>query len=404
MASLAAQFRTRFGAASLYLSTIPVGAERVNKSTEQTVTLRALLADGATIDFRERDELTERVVSSQAGLWNDVDRVSLLDAIAASAKNRRRPAQCWGIAIINVFTSAEWLRWKENGPRGMSTTLLDIVTHMKRLGAINLCEYDKKTLTAMWLHLRGDGMSCGSVGRDLAGDCFKKEFARQMRDCRPATYHLTLPSDHGGTTPEPEDVAAIMLLDSAMNCRGGSSSAENMFGQQQQLAIAQQQQQQQQQQQPPMGQNNPIMQMLLQAMGMQGMQGMPGFQVCGQPYRPGTGRPMRSVENAKEEQLPEKYRNPPLNDSVGSEAPPPALKDSVGSDAPPPPLKDSVGADASDELDEVQRRMLARASKLAAAAAGASKSHAASESEDFEVELPTPKGKGSKKNKQKTMQ
>ena len=48
----------------------------------------------------------------------------------------------------------------------MDWILDQFVSRVKSLGGKNLCEYSKKMMTAVWLHLRGDGVSIGRYERN----------------------------------------------------------------------------------------------------------------------------------------------------------------------------------------------------------------------------------------------
>ena len=120
--TLAHQCRVKFGAATLHLQTSAVEV-RAALSSEQAAALGALLEDGY-LCTREREDLTELVVSTIDRGWEATDRSSLLRSIDAASKPRRRKGQTWSPHVLNVFTEEEWASWKARGISGINETLV----------------------------------------------------------------------------------------------------------------------------------------------------------------------------------------------------------------------------------------------------------------------------------------
>ena len=226
----------RFGAATLHLQTCDDAEIRIARSTQQAESLTAMLAE-SKITAVEKDDLAALVVTTTDG-WSASDRSKILRCIDAACKPKRRNGQVWSHNILNIFTDEEWNRWKENGLSGMNDTLVEICARIKNIGGKNLCEPDKKLLTAMWLSLRGDGRQLTSSGRKLAQDSFSSKLARTLRGFEPSVYLEELPSLEEFETRYPVLYAAtycagkppvrmpvdllpeVMFLDAAMKCRG----------------------------------------------------------------------------------------------------------------------------------------------------------------------------------------
>ena len=94
-------------------------------------------------------------------------------------------------------------------------------------------------LKAIWLHLRGDGLTIGRMGRNFVKEQVNSKLARMKRNFEPSVYmetldllklkkdhHLFYESVYGENSPCPlsgEEKAAILQLDSLMSCRGGGT-------------------------------------------------------------------------------------------------------------------------------------------------------------------------------------
>ena len=385
------RFRTKFGAGQLFLATILEGDERLRKSKALTHDMLALLLEGQPLSGKEKDDLEQLVVASQ-GIWSNSDRIEMLEGIGAACK-RRRDSQKWNFEVLNIFTSEEWSRFKQDAAGGMNVTLNDMLFRVKSLGGKNLCENSKKVLVAMWLHVRGD-TNASSACREVAKLILKKRFVRIMRDCKPDVYHVKLPiglteafplvyaSAHP-TPPTPEDLSAIMHLDNEMNCRG---SLITMDSSQQLLSLPQ-----------CMLPMQHMMQHFMQGMqGMQGAHGLQGLHVFGQGMPAGMqeggneihqphGRPMRSIENGnpngngkfRRAETFDDSNVPPLKDAESSNKDSKADAESSNKDSKADAegsSKDS-NADAEgsnkdidrDDIEAVLRRMLKRKQEKKAA-------------------------------------
>jgi len=119
----------------------------------------------------------------------------------------------------------------------MDTTLVEMIARLKSLGAKDPCEHTKKLLTAIWLHLRGDGVNLHSTMRNCAKEMVKRKLTQHLKTFKPDVYIERLNLDelrrnspefyakaYLGADPCPlpgGDKAAIMYLDTLMQCRGG---------------------------------------------------------------------------------------------------------------------------------------------------------------------------------------
>ena len=235
------QFRVRFGAASLHLR-VCEPQRQAAMSAEQTRGLVELLKGGGRLTPWLHQQLTAIVVEPSAQGWVSSDRAALLECIDDLALKKRRTSQLWGMALLSIFTEDEWRRWKEaDATTNYCNTLDEMISRVKLLGGKNLCEYSKKVLTAVWLHLRGDGRGIGMTGREAAQMYVKKQLLKATRDFHPTIYLEKLPAldkfaeeqpallAAAYTTQKPpkqippEDCADIMVLDAAMQCRGGGT-------------------------------------------------------------------------------------------------------------------------------------------------------------------------------------
>ena len=237
--SVARQFRVKFGAATLQLKCCEEDA-RSGKAVEHTAAIVEFLrANKGKATSSEQDSMVELITLGAEGVWPIACQAEIIGAVEeACCAKRRRDAQCWGRQALNVFTEAELVRFKEGGLAEVNNTLSDIIARIKSLGGVNLCEHDKKLFAAMWLHFRGDGIAIGKTGRDREFKVFGKQFTKAVKDFKHDAYLTTLPSSmeelklaqpalyHSAYDAAPpvrmpaEDVARIMLLDNAMNCRG----------------------------------------------------------------------------------------------------------------------------------------------------------------------------------------
>ena len=355
MASVAGEFRRRFSAATLFLEGCADIEARVRKSGELTATLCQIMKDGKALTKAERDGLSEQVMGSSRA-WSCSDATLLLRALDESLRKKRRSAQNWADALLGVFTEVEWTRWKAMGLDGIESTLTELIQRMKLLGAKNLCEHTIKKLTAIWLHLRGDGVQLDFGKRSHAQELLKRRLQKCLKKAEPAVYlekldlaDLLANHPHIFTTAygmeEPkevpgEDKRSILYLDSMMSCRGGSDAV--------QLLAAQPQPQPQPQPlavQPLAVQHMDPMQamqaLFSQLMGMQ--QPRPNVHIIGEQPR---GRPMRALREAP--------------------APPAPYPPAAGG---PLPIEDrprdleAIRGNDNDDIDEVARKMLNRGKK-----------------------------------------
>ena len=357
MSPLAKQFRNRFRAASLFISTCS-GAARVAKSNEQTAVLRTLLEEGQPMQDHEHAALAELVVSTEQ-IWESSDRASILLALS-KAVCKRRGEQKWSSALLDIFTEEEWARWKAAGPDGMDWSLDQVLARVKSIGGKNLCEYSKKLLTAIWLHLRGDGLRMSRIDRNVAKEHVKGRLSRIMRKFNPMVYMETLDlnvyrqhhSDlyaaaygQSAHCPLPgADKAAILYLDGLMSCRGVGTDVLGMHGQLAPVQLPTMPLPQQIQ--------NPILEMLVPLLGQlaNSMRQQGPNDECNVVFNNGIdtpsprGRPMRSCDNMNPNR-----RMPPVF---------PGLQ---GSLMGPPPVEGAE--DNRDELSEVARQMMQRAGK-----------------------------------------
>ena len=185
------QFLIRFRAASLHLETCEP-AKRTLVSAEQTKLLITMLNEGNSLSRIQHDELVELVLSTEKG-WEKSDRSALIEALSKRLEGlNRRNHQEWIDNVYDVFTAEEWARWKNAGSTGMMQTLEQILGRMKSLGGKNLCEYTKKALTAVWLHLRGDGLTIDRMSRHVAKLRVNSEWTKLTRHFEPEIYLETL--------------------------------------------------------------------------------------------------------------------------------------------------------------------------------------------------------------------
>ncbi len=381
------QFRLKFRAASLFLSSGCCAAERVAKSGEQAAALCTLLSEGLPIKHAEHDELCELVLSTAEG-WESSDRLSLVQALARSLGHKRREEQKWAHALLGIFTEEEWTRLKAVGPTSMDEALEQIIARVQSIGGKNLCEYSKKMLTAIWLHLRGDGLRMNRTERSMCQLQLKSRLARKLRGYNPVTYIETLDLEqirqrqpamylgaYGASSPCPvpcDDQARILYLDGLMQCRGvGVETCLAQQGSQSAQALVA----------PPQHQDNGILealgsfmqQMLNNSNNSQQNPNGVKLQMLNQPQLAGGfGRPMRSIGNV-------------LGQAQGH---PPPASPRLALQGPSP----DVGGDARDEIAEVAAKMLKRG-----AHGNTAQDHDHEDGSEEESELPAVEKKKKKK-------
>jgi hypothetical protein len=234
----AKEFATRFGAASLHLaSTAP--DQRVARAAELRAGLINVL-EGATITAVEKNMLHALIVGAAArGIWHSADLSAFLTAIDAANKKQRRTSQVF-LNILEFFADDNWARWKSNGVQGMHNTAVELINHIKSLGGKNLDEYSKKLVVSIYLFLRGDSLALGVSGRAIAGEYFKGQLAKSVRDFEPPSYMVMLPvlaaykvqypllfsaafpdvHVQQPTLRSAADVAGIQVIDGLRSCRG----------------------------------------------------------------------------------------------------------------------------------------------------------------------------------------
>ena len=416
MASVAQQFRVRFGAATLHLSVCEPD-RRAAFSHEQAHALKALMKGGQPLKPQEQEALTAIVVGADDRGWEPADRASLLTSIEEASMRRRR-SQTWSSRLLGIFTEEEWACWKARGRSGMDETLLEMINRVKSLGGKNLCEHSKKLLTAVWLHLRGDGREIERVGRELALAQVKARFSRAVRDFNPKFYLEELPSIEELPTLHPalyaaaytsgkppkkitgDDNSAIMALDTPMKCRGGGGYGRcdpptALVGQHPVQAL----QHGLQAQQLPLGQQ-PLeaMAQMMALMMQQARMGQPAQEpsitvLSQQPH----GRPMRSLGNGiPNASMRSHYIHPDNTRSSGGRVPPlhdQGHDDVRSSGGTVPPLHDQGHGDVRDDVEAVALRMAKRKTDKDDGDKGLEGGS------DDEEAKPTPKKKGKKKKK-----
>ena len=418
MASVAQQFRVRFGAATLHLSVCEPD-RRAAFSHEQAHALKALMKGGQPLKPQEQEALTAIVVGADDRGWEPADRASLLTSIEEATMRRRR-SQTWSSRLLGIFAEEEWACWKARGRSGMDETLLEMINRVKSLGGKNLCEHSKKLLTAVWLHLRGDGREIERVGRELALAQVKARFSRAVRDFNPKFYLEELPSIEELPTLHPalyaaaytsgkppkkitgDDNSAIMALDTLMKCRGGGGYGRcdpptALVGQHPVQAL----QHGLQAQQLPLGQQ-PLeaMAQMMALMMQQAMMGQPAQEpsitlLSQQP----AGRPMRSLGNGIPNASMRSHIHPDNTRSSGGRVPPlhdQGHDDVRSSGGTVPPLHDQGHGDVRDDVEAVALRMAKRKTDKDDGDKGLEGGS------DDEEAKPTPKKKGKKKKKKKT--
>ena len=79
--------------------------------------------------------------------------------------------------IVQHFHEGGMRRRVAAGPARMDTTLVEMIARLKTLGAKNPCEHTKKLLTAIWLHLRGDGVNLHSTMRNCVTEMVKRKLS-----------------------------------------------------------------------------------------------------------------------------------------------------------------------------------------------------------------------------------
>ena len=147
--TVAQQFQTKLGAVSLFVESADDAAERIRQSELHTHTLiEFLLTEKLT--KTDKDNCMAMVVSDER--LEITDRKRLLTAIN-DAKLTRNEGQKWGAAILDIFTSSDWASWTERGAAYADDIMDEIIIRVRNLGGKNISEPDKKTLTAVWLHV-----------------------------------------------------------------------------------------------------------------------------------------------------------------------------------------------------------------------------------------------------------
>ena len=131
----------------------------MRKSLEQATALKLLLQNN-TLSSAETISLQELILESANRGWQKEHLAPLVEALATSSPTRRKE-QKWVDSILNIFTEAEWERWRAQGLAGMTETLQEIFSRLMSSSGKNICEYTKKQVTAIWLHLRGDAVAVG---------------------------------------------------------------------------------------------------------------------------------------------------------------------------------------------------------------------------------------------------
>jgi hypothetical protein len=177
--SVASEFRRRFCANALFLGSCTVAEERVRKSGELAAGLGLILKNGKSLTKSEHDGLSDLVIASST--WTAADSTLLIRALDDSLRKKRRSEQRWADGLLGIFTEDEWTPWKANGLNGIDSTLDEMILRVKLLGAKNLCEFTKKKLTAIWLHLRGDGAQLDSGGRSRAKELLKTRVSKHLK-------------------------------------------------------------------------------------------------------------------------------------------------------------------------------------------------------------------------------
>ena len=224
VAQSARMFRTRFLAASMHLRTLT--DDRATQSAQQAAALKAILA-GHEIVKEEVVALQELVMKNNEA-WRQEDVLALVKDLENAIRKRRREQQ-WCEQLTGIFTEEEWIRLKGLGLDDTEEILMQIICRIRALGGTNLCEYTKKRLTAIWLHLRGDGNTSSRTDRNVAQLHVKNKLARALRNFEPDVYNEILdltkvsPNVFGGKLPVKvpgADIDRIMYIDSMMNCRG----------------------------------------------------------------------------------------------------------------------------------------------------------------------------------------
>ena len=169
---LARDFRIKFCAAPLHLTSHCQEIDRPANSSQHAATLIELLT-GGTLSCPERDDLSALILESTDG-WVPRDRSRLVQAVNAKEIVRhRRCSQEWCENALNIFSQPELDAWTNRGAAGMNSTLTEIITRVMQLGGKLICEDTKKLLCALWLFYRGDGRELGNCGREIALKIFK---------------------------------------------------------------------------------------------------------------------------------------------------------------------------------------------------------------------------------------
>ena len=185
--ALAKELRLKFRTASLSLQACGE-AERVAKSREQVDSLYQLISGAVNrLKSAEVDNMVDLVTAAEGGGWQDVDRLQLLRALEGACA-KRRDEQKWTGEVLNIFTKEEWDRWVAAGPARMETTLVEMTAGLKSLDAKNPCEHTKIFWTAIWLHLRGDGVNLHSTMRNCAKEMVKRKLTQHLKTFRPDVY------------------------------------------------------------------------------------------------------------------------------------------------------------------------------------------------------------------------
>ena len=403
------QFRVKFCAATLQLRTC-IAEQRPAKAKEHTKALLAWVAANKSISTAaDKLGLQELVTTMHTEVWPTGCLAELLAAVEDACLKRRRPSQNWGTEILNVFTADELDRWTKAGLAGMNEIAMDLVARMKSLGGKNLSEPDKKLLTAIWLHFRGDGVSLGRIGRQSAKSSFLALFSRSMKSFEPEAYMETLPPMGQLSTSHPEvymaaydeepvrmpakDVSQIMLLDHAMSCRGlGFEIAAPQVLHAPRLPS------------PAPALPSPasgelgvlggLLQLLQQMSGAPGG-AVPGLTIYGDAHGGGqpTSNPMRG-RNALANHPANFRRAVTVEDVVAGETPRrPALLDG---------RVDEAAAGAGDALESVRKRMLARGTRSDRSDAPRGDDAPSESEEDASASLPSPPKKCKARKKPKS--